>query len=205
MNDTDAQIAKATQYCTYCPKLCRFTCPVAQAEHRETVTPWGLMRLLEMTRTDDFPRDEETVSLFFHCTGCLRCQTWCNHDNDVPMAMWDARARAWRDGETPEEIVAYTMALRHEHSLPGSKAQKSLALSAFDPDSDIGFFATCHASADPEELARRGRLLERLLGQRVRPSLPRLTWGAELLWRATRCGRRLPRGTPVARRGCTLV
>ncbi|MHB1846932.1 MAG: (Fe-S)-binding protein, partial [Deltaproteobacteria bacterium] len=31
------------EHCAYCPKLCRFTCPVSEATGREALTPWGKM------------------------------------------------------------------------------------------------------------------------------------------------------------------
>ena len=68
---------RATEYCTFCPKLCRFSCPIAEVEHRETVTPWGLMRLLEYARRGTVAGSEETAEIFYHCTGCARCQTMC--------------------------------------------------------------------------------------------------------------------------------
>jgi hypothetical protein len=46
--DLGPDLEQMTAYCTYCPKMCRFSCPTAAAESRETVTPWGMMRLLEM-------------------------------------------------------------------------------------------------------------------------------------------------------------
>ena len=100
-------IERATAYCTYCPKLCRFSCPVAEAERRETVTPWGLMRLLEFTRTGDVELDKEVAETFYHCTGCARCQTWCEHDNDVTAAMWAARARARDEGIVPDALQGF--------------------------------------------------------------------------------------------------
>ena len=34
---------KALELCTYCPKLCRHTCPVGNAERREAVIPQAKM------------------------------------------------------------------------------------------------------------------------------------------------------------------
>lgn len=91
------QSAYAT--CTFCPKLCRFACPVAEAECRETVTPWGLM-----TRADDVLRgasiDAATAEIWQHCTGCGRCTQICKHDTPVAEALYAARAQAAEEGHT---------------------------------------------------------------------------------------------------------
>ena len=47
-------------YCTYCPKLCRHTCPVSNATARETLTPqtkMATMRLLRIGRGFGFGRN----------------------------------------------------------------------------------------------------------------------------------------------------
>ena len=79
--------AQAAQVCTTCPKLCHFVCPVAEAEARETVTPWGLMRLLELTRRGDVALDAEIGEVWHHCTWCGQCTAWCHHGNEVGQAL----------------------------------------------------------------------------------------------------------------------
>lgn len=94
----------AVEICTFCPKLCRFACPVAEAECRETVTPWGLM-----TRLDDLKRgggqlDSEFGELLTHCTACGRCTEICKHSVDVPGTLLSARASADRLGVLPTAL-----------------------------------------------------------------------------------------------------
>lgn len=80
--------------CTFCPKLCRFACPVAEAEARETVTPWGLMTRADDVRRGALALDAETAELWGHCTGCGRCTQICKHHNPVFDAILAARAAA---------------------------------------------------------------------------------------------------------------
>ena len=98
------EIDRATAYCTYCPKMCRFSCPAAEAEKRETVTPWGMMRLFEMVKEGAVDPSDEVAETFYHCMGCRRCQEWCHHDNDVPEALWEARAQMRQLGHVPDAI-----------------------------------------------------------------------------------------------------
>ncbi len=86
--------------CVFCPKLCRWACPVAEAEGRETVTPWGLMTLLDDVGRGR-PLDADAAAIWAHCTRCGRCQQVCKHDNDVPGAILDARAAAVEAGVSP--------------------------------------------------------------------------------------------------------
>ena len=67
------------EMCTFCPKMCRFVCPVADAETRETVTPTTRQTFLNLLRTGQLPLDEELSGIFYECTNCLTCRTQCEH------------------------------------------------------------------------------------------------------------------------------
>jgi Fe-S oxidoreductase len=107
--------------------MCRFACPVAHESSRETLTPWGKMTLLSLSVTAAPPSfglpsklealarkardavtpaaqrelDADTAETFYGCSGCLRCQTWCEHKNDVPHALYQGRATAVERGLAP--------------------------------------------------------------------------------------------------------
>ena len=70
---------RALGYCSFCPKLCRFCCPTAEAEHRETVTPWGKMTLAGMVLANRLAPGPEQGEIFYHCLGCLHCRAHCRH------------------------------------------------------------------------------------------------------------------------------
>ena len=89
------------EYCSYCPKLCRFSCPVAQVVHSETVTPTGKMTLLRLVRDQVVPFDSETADVFYRCTGCLISRTYCEHRIEVMPALEAARAEAVARGVAP--------------------------------------------------------------------------------------------------------
>jgi Fe-S oxidoreductase len=160
-------IERMTAYCTYCPKLCRFSCPAAAGEGRETVTPWGMMRLLELARDGSVSLDAEVADVFFHCTGCRRCKAFCRHENDVPRALWKARTWAVEQGLLPPALES----LRDSFEAYGSPYDEMPAVddSAFDPESPFAFWPDCSTVAQrPEDIPRTGRLLEALLGRRAR-------------------------------------
>lgn len=168
-----SSVDRATAYCTYCPKLCRFSCPAAEAENRETVTPWGMMRLLEFVRTGDVEPSEEVAEIFYHCMGCLRCNTWCKHDNDVPQAMWKARAWMREQGHVPESLAGFIDFFLEENSphptaKPLAEIDEAFAEN-FDDNSSIVFMPDCETRYHyPELVIRAGKLIEAVEGRKAR-------------------------------------
>lgn len=169
-----SSIDKATAYCTYCPKLCRHSCPAAEAENRETVTPWAMMRLLEMVKEGTVEPSEEVAEIFFHCMGCRACQTWCKHDNDVPEAMWAARAWMRELGYVPELLDGFSDFFLEENSPhPISEPLAEVSVDppeeVFDDTAAFAFFPDCETRHHyPDLITRTGRLLEKVLGEKVR-------------------------------------
>ena len=89
---------RETEYCTFCPKMCRFVCPTGIAESRETVTPTGKQTLLYLVQKDSVALDIESASIFYQCTGCGLCTEFCDHDIEVYPVMESARADAVKAG-----------------------------------------------------------------------------------------------------------
>jgi Fe-S oxidoreductase len=163
------EIDTATAYCTYCPKLCRFSCPASEAEKRETVTPWGMMRLFEVAKDGAVDLDASVAETFYHCTGCRRCQTWCKHDNDVPEALWAARDWVHSEGLAPEAAAEVTHQFE-EHGGPFDAPAPPLDDASarrldevFDPGASVVFVPDCTTRSEhPERIAALGVLLARL-------------------------------------------
>lgn len=91
--------------CAYCPKLCRATCVVSEAEPREALTPWG-----KMTNAFDVARggavDAERAELAWGCSNCFRCREACDHRNPVAATLNDARADYVARGLAPPAVLA---------------------------------------------------------------------------------------------------
>lgn len=166
--DLGPDIERMTAYCTYCPKMCRFTCPAANAENRETVTPWGMMRLLEVSRDGSVALDEDVADAFYHCTGCRRCQTFCLHGNDVPAALWKARSWVVEAGYLPR-VYKTLQSQFDEHQTPYEGAPVEIDDSAFDAEGTIAFWPDCATVRHrPEMIGPIGRLLSIVTGEKVR-------------------------------------
>jgi Fe-S oxidoreductase len=91
-------LTRALELCVFCPKMCRFACPASEVTSREAFTPWGKVSLAALAGRAP---DESAALAFAACTGCLRCQTYCAHANDVPALLYAARAGAVRAGSAP--------------------------------------------------------------------------------------------------------
>ncbi len=104
---TLATLQVALETCAYCPKLCRFVCPVAETETREAVTPWGLLGRAEHVRRGHLPLDAQTAEVWTHCTGCGACVSACRHANPVPATVFALRAAAFRESLLPRGLAAW--------------------------------------------------------------------------------------------------
>ncbi|HEX6277936.1 MAG TPA: (Fe-S)-binding protein, partial [Polyangiaceae bacterium] len=84
-----------------CPKLCRATCPVSDAESSEALTPWGKMTLTWYEARGDLAPDRDLAALAWGCTGCLACRERCVHKNPLVPTLEAARGIAHRRGLAP--------------------------------------------------------------------------------------------------------
>lgn len=152
-------------YCTFCPKLCRFSCPVTIAEARETVTPTNKMNLMHLLRGDALPFSEETAEIFYHCAGCLSCRAFCKHRIDVPEVIEEARRLSVDRGVEPKPLQRY-MQIFEENSNPyGERLREkfdALGLSSrVGKKADTVFFIGCTTMFHfPEVALSTTRLLE---------------------------------------------
>src|SRR5690606_24670625 len=88
----------------YCPKLCRFSCPTAVAHGGETYTPRQLMLTANLSRRGALELTESTAAALWSCVDCGSCRTFCDHDNDVPTVLMEARARLVAQGAVPDRV-----------------------------------------------------------------------------------------------------
>jgi ferredoxin len=80
--------------CTYCPELCRFSCPVAVASGDDTVTPSNKVGFLYKNKK--WKKSFAHVGALwpiYACSGCGRCSKYCVYDVQVPSYLFDARTK----------------------------------------------------------------------------------------------------------------
>lgn len=168
---------QALEHCTYCPKMCRLACPMAEATGRESVTPWALMGLANYVRKGHVALDAEIARSFYDCTGCLRCQPYCLHGNDVPTALWTARNLVVSEGVVPPEVAGAKARFDANGSMfePGDRESAATAIAEavagkapagmIDPKAPDVLFLACATAANPRRAADAARAATGALGK----------------------------------------
>ena len=150
-----AEHESAITWCSFCPKLCRFACPVAHVEARETVTPQAKGVLLDRIRRGQSPLDEQAADVLYRCTGCDLHATACELGVRMSDVLFDARAEAVRAGVGPPALSDLP------RRLDAAEAGASEALRAACDRAEPAvrgtlFFAGCAALEGDGALARAG-------------------------------------------------
>ena len=137
---------QALELCTYCPKMCRHSCPVAAVTGKESATPWALMGLANHVRKGHLALTPEIARAFYDCTNCLLCREYCLHENDVPSALRAARALAVREAQLPEAVAKAAERFRRSGSMfPGGDRQELAKMlgESIDPKSPSVLLVSC--------------------------------------------------------------
>lgn len=113
MSDPMAVHTQAYSYCAYCPKMCRFSCPVSESTANESLSAWGKMSAAQRVVSGQRPMDEGASKAVHACTGCGRCTSFCKHENQVGPALFAARATAIGQGVQPKGSASTVTTFEH--------------------------------------------------------------------------------------------
>jgi len=171
---------RAQELCVYCPKMCRFACPVSETSGRDALTPGAKVSLAAVSGRHV---DGAAALVFAACTGCDRCAHHCAHDNDVPALLFAARASAVRAGVAPAPWAE--LALRFSKQGHG-EARDLAAVRASLPQTrgEAILFPGCDALAQGGDEVRDALFVAEKLGVPLRLAPPS----------ALCCGRKLLEG-----------
>jgi len=136
---------KELEYCTYCPKMCRHSCPVSGATGRETLTPQSKMELLNMLRRTGIPWEQDYVLPIYGCTTCGVCKQYCVHGTDVATVLQVGRAEAEqrRLAHPALSRLQETFRARGERLL--CKLHREYSPRLFAQEAQVGYFPGCDA------------------------------------------------------------
>ena len=129
--------------CAFCPKVCRFACPVSEATHDETTSTWGKMTAAHMVAQDHRPLDKSTARALHACTGCMRCKSFCKHENEVGYALFAARAEAVEENLSPEGASATLLTFEETGNPFGADLAQRLRDFPSEGASRYSFFPGC--------------------------------------------------------------
>jgi len=163
---------KMMDYCTFCPKMCKFSCPASEAEPNETYTPWGKMQVAKLLTERELPLNANLSLASYKCLDCLRCKEYCTHGVDVPSALHQVRVNAVSDYWAPPEVYAFEQKF-HQCNNPYGKnliaeIKKKLPEKFYQKTSDVLYWPSCHTlNFYPEKILAILELFEKLKLQNV--------------------------------------
>lgn len=142
--------AKDITYCAFCPKLCRFSCPVAQLTASETYTPTGKMNLLYLAQNNALqPNIDFSEIMFYGCSGCFVCKEYCKWKIDIPQIIQYARGILIKNNIVPQEISIFLEKINNFKNPFGSntdeKLKEILSSCYFEKSDEVLYFPGCKA------------------------------------------------------------
>ena len=107
MDERFKKYEREIEYCSYCPKMCRFACPVARVTCSEASTPTGKMTILKLAAAGALEFNQEVAELMYQCSGCILSRTYCEHQIEVIGAFEAARAYAVDKGLAAKRVLEF--------------------------------------------------------------------------------------------------
>ncbi len=132
-------------YCTYCPKLCRHTCPVSNAEAKETLTPRDKMATMRLIARGEVARSVEQTEPLYGCTGCGACTDFCLHKVEPGQALLRGRADAERDGRGHPALRELVPRFTARSTRAAAEMRACVPRGKRPSEAQIAFFAGCDA------------------------------------------------------------
>jgi Fe-S oxidoreductase len=140
-----AGVARQLDDCTFCPKMCRFSCPVSEASGREQYTPQAKMDRLNQLRRGHMAWSEATSDPLYACTGCRQCTTQCMHGNEPGLVLLAGRAAANARGAGHPALTGYPERFRSREQRLVGILRDHLPAERFDDSAPVGFWPGCDA------------------------------------------------------------
>lgn len=140
-----AGVARQLDYCTFCPKMCRFSCPVSEASGREHYTPQAKMDRLNQLRRGHLPWSDKLSDPLYACTGCRQCTTQCLHGNEPGLVLLSGRAAANARGAGHPALAGYPERFRSREQRLVGILRDHVAADRFDDSAPVGFWPGCDA------------------------------------------------------------
>ena len=158
-----AGVARQLDNCTFCPKLCRFACPVAEASGHEPYTTQAKMDRLNQLRRGTIAWSPESSEPLYACTGCRQCTTECLHGNEPGLVLLAGRAAATARGASHPALVGYPERFRNREQRLAELAREHVPAERFDDSAPVGFWPGCDAiDKGLDDVAAALDLFERL-------------------------------------------
>lgn len=148
--------------CAICPNMCRFACPVLDAEKSESTSPSGRMRIAYLMETDKLHFSRDAVELMFKCAGCSACQFWCPFEFDVGDLSLGVREDILDKDKVPSAVVRLVKDLEKNRRLYETSPHARDLTENGPKEADVLFFVGCVSAAQrPEVVDSTAEILKR--------------------------------------------
>jgi len=146
-NRTDADIESIIK-CSLCPNMCRFDCPVSEAEKNETLSPSGRSRIAYLFEMG-FLVDEDVPDTLYSCCNCDACRQWCPFDFSLGDILIGVHRDLVKQNNLPKPVLELQDIIQKKHTLDG----KSFNI-AGKHKGDFLYFMGCTVMAEHESIAK---------------------------------------------------
>jgi len=100
-------IKQSRSYCTACPKMCHFSCPVAQVEKNKSYAPALKQQTAKMIAEKKIPLNADHALPAYKCLSCHSSQNYCDHEIIVADSLQEIREMAVKVHAAPPEVYLY--------------------------------------------------------------------------------------------------
>lgn len=137
--DVETQLS----YCTYCPKLCRHTCPVSNVTARETLTPRDKMASMRLLRRAEVEPTVAQTEPLYGCTGCGACTDFCLYKVEPGTTLFRGRAEAEREGRGHPALANFVSRFAQHSSRAAAALKDAVPLFRRPAEARVAFFPGC--------------------------------------------------------------
>lgn len=137
-------VARQLDYCTFCPKMCRHSCPVSTASGRETYIPREKMDRLNQLRLGHQRWTTESTDPLWACTGCRHCTMYCDHGNEPGLVLMTGRAAAVDHGVPHPALMGYSERFRAREQRLSAQLHAAFP-GKLATEGDVGYWPGCDA------------------------------------------------------------
>lgn len=139
-----ASVSAQVDNCTYCPKLCRHSCPVSESSGREALIPREKMARLGRLQARQIEWTADNTEALYGCTGCRHCTTYCLHGNEPGLVLFAGRAAAVARGAGHPRLAGYPDRFRARDQRLVDEQRERFGPGG-EQTSPVGFFPGCDA------------------------------------------------------------
>lgn len=145
---------KSRNYCSACPKMCHFSCPVLQVEKNENYSPALKQQTAKFIIEKKLPMNSDHALSAYKCLGCRASEEYCDHDIRVTDSLQQVRMQAVKSHAAPPEVYLFEKKFRkfnNPYGMDLAKKVRQLPAQWLEPSKPDVFFPSCHLLASKSQ------------------------------------------------------